>query len=219
MAGRASDTVAGTGSTAQANAATGAGGTSGGTSTGTGSGTSIGTGTSTATNGPAASSTQQAGIVTVVSTLGYQSAESAGTGIVLTSDGEILTNNHVVDGATSDHRHRRVDRTDVHGHGRRHRPDRRHRRPAARRRRRAHHGQVATSTPSAAVGDTVVGVGNAGGTGTPSAATGTVTALSQSITATDESGGNAETLTGLIETDAHIVAGDSGGPLYDAAGT
>ena len=41
------------------------------------------------------------GLVDVVSTLGYQNGEAAGTGIVLTSNGEVLTNNHVIDGATS----------------------------------------------------------------------------------------------------------------------
>ena len=71
-----------------------------------------------------------------------------------------------------------------------------------------------------AVGDTVTGVGNAGGTGgTPSAATRNVTALNQSITASDEGGGNPENLTGMIEINADIQAGDSGGPLYAANGT
>ena len=41
------------------------------------------------------------GIVDVTSTLGFQDATAKGTGIVLTSNGEILTNNHVVEGATS----------------------------------------------------------------------------------------------------------------------
>jgi len=69
------------------------------------------------------------------------------------------------------------------------------------------------------VGDKVVGVGNAGCTGgTPSAASGSVTALNQTITASDENGSNSETVTGLIETNAQIAAGDSGGPLYNAAG-
>ena len=40
-------------------------------------------------------------LVDVTSTLGYQQAESLGTGLVLTSNGEILTNNHVIEGATS----------------------------------------------------------------------------------------------------------------------
>ena len=41
------------------------------------------------------------GLVDVVTTLGYQNGTAAGTGMVLTSSGEVLTNNHVIDGATS----------------------------------------------------------------------------------------------------------------------
>ena len=41
------------------------------------------------------------GLVDVVSTLGDANGEAAGTGMVLTSTGEVLTNNHVIDGATS----------------------------------------------------------------------------------------------------------------------
>ena len=71
------------------------------------------------------------------------------------------------------------------------------------------------ASSSVSVGDAVTAVGNAGGTGgTPSAATGTVLALNQSITASDESGTNPEQLTGMIQVDADIQAGDSGGPLY-----
>jgi S1-C subfamily serine protease len=69
-----------------------------------------------------------------------------------------------------------------------------------------------------AIGDPVTGVGNAGGDGgTSSASPGTVTALNQTITTQAESGAAAETLHGLIETNADIRAGDSGGPLYNAS--
>ena len=51
------------------------------------------------------------GLVDVVTTLGYQGGKAAGTGMVLTSTGEVLTNNHVIDGATS------IKATDV-GNGR-----------------------------------------------------------------------------------------------------
>jgi S1-C subfamily serine protease len=79
--------------------------------------------------------------------------------------------------------------------------------------------QTITTNTSAAVGQAVVGVGNAGGTGgTPSNAGGSITALNQSITASDDSGGNAENLTGLIETDAGIEPGDSGGSLVNTSG-
>ena len=70
------------------------------------------------------------------------------------------------------------------------------------------------------VGDAVVGIGNAGGAGgTPSIAGGAITGLDRSITAGDELGGKTEQLTGLIETNADIQAGDSGGPLVDSQGT
>ncbi|HEY6295815.1 MAG TPA: serine protease, partial [Streptosporangiaceae bacterium] len=63
-------------------------------------------GTATATSKTVLSTSQIAarvdpGLVDVVSADGYQQAASAGTGIVLTSNGEILTNNHVIEGATA----------------------------------------------------------------------------------------------------------------------
>jgi S1-C subfamily serine protease len=67
------------------------------------------------------------------------------------------------------------------------------------------------------VGDAVTALGNAGGTGSLTRASGTVTRLGTSITANDEDGGS-ETLTGLIETNANVQPGDSGGPLLDVAG-
>jgi S1-C subfamily serine protease len=64
-----------------------------------------------------------------------------------------------------------------------------------------------------------VGIGNAGGTGgTPSAVGGTVTALNQSITASDDGDGTSEQLSGLIETNADIQPGDSGGSLVNTSG-
>jgi S1-C subfamily serine protease len=75
------------------------------------------------------------------------------------------------------------------------------------------------SSSGISVGENVVGVGNAGGTGgTPSAAGGTVTALNQSITAQDDGDGTSEQLSGLIETNANIQPGDSGGALVNTSG-
>ena len=68
-------------------------------------------------------------------------------------------------------------------------------------------------------GDSVVAMGNAGGTGSISTATGAITGLNQAITASDSgSGASAEHLTGMLQTDAQIVRGDSGGPLASTAG-
>ena len=68
------------------------------------------------------------------------------------------------------------------------------------------------------VGDSVVAIGNAGGQGFPSAVTaGAVTALNRTIRASNDSGGS-ETLTGMIQMDALIEPGNSGGPLVDSSG-
>jgi S1-C subfamily serine protease len=157
------------------------------------------------------------GLVDIHTTLGYQEEEAAGTGIVLTSNGEILTNNHVIEGAT------RISVTDV-GNGKTYSAtvvgyDTT--KDVAVLQLHGASGLTTASldTATVSVGETVVGIGNAGGTGgTPSAAGGAVTALNQSITASDEGDGSAEQLTGLIETNADIQAGDSGGSLVNSAG-
>jgi S1-C subfamily serine protease len=158
------------------------------------------------------------GLVDINTTLGYQSEQAAGTGIVLTSNGVILTNNHVIDGAT------KISVTDVGNH-------------------KTYTASVVgydrtkdiavlqlanasglTTAPlgnssNLSVGQDVVGVGNAGGTGgTPSAAGGTITGLNQSITASDQGDGTSEQLTGLIQTNADIQPGDSGGSLVNDQG-
>lgn len=157
-------------------------------------------------------------LVDVNTVLGYVGARAAGTGIVLTADGEVLTNHHVVEGATS------ITVTDI-GNGKTYQASvagyDEHRDVAVLKLKDASGLQTATIGDSSkvAIGDQVVGIGNAGGAGgEPSYAAGTVTGLNQSITATDENGTNPENLTGMIETNANIQAGDSGGPLVDAAG-
>jgi len=68
------------------------------------------------------------------------------------------------------------------------------------------------------IGNSVVAIGNAGGQGFPSTVTaGAVTALSRKITASDQSG-LSESLSGLIQVDALIEPGNSGGPLVDSSG-
>lgn len=164
-----------------------------------------------------ATARQSLGIVMIDTVLGYEGAEAAGTGLVLSATGEILTNNHVIDGATS------ISVT-VASTGKTYTAD--------------VVGTDATSdiavlqlqgasglttapldtASTVAVSDAVTAVGNAGGTGSLTAAAGTVTAVDQTITAAGESGSDPETLNGLIETDADVVSGDSGGPLYDSDG-
>ncbi len=157
------------------------------------------------------------GLVDIDTTLGYEEEEAAGTGIVLTSSGEILTNNHVIDGATS------ISVTDV-GNGKTYSASvvgyDTTKDVAVLQLHDASGLQTASlDTSTVSIGETVVGIGNAGGTGgTPSATGGTVTALDQSITASDEGDGSSEQLSGLIETNADIQAGDSGGSLVNSAG-
>jgi S1-C subfamily serine protease len=175
----------------------------------------------TSVNATAATAAQKVGVVTIDSTLNFSEARAAGTGIILTSSGEILTNNHVVQGSTAitvtvvstGARYTAkvvgTDETDdiavlqlVNSSG-----------------------ASVTGLTRAVIdhdalsqGDTVTSVGNAEGTGTLVAATGTVTALQQSITVTDDVTGADEHLGNLIETDADVVSGDSGGPLIDRQG-
>jgi S1-C subfamily serine protease len=158
------------------------------------------------------------GLVDVNSTFSYQRASGAGTGIVLSSTGEVLTNNHVVNGATS------ISVTDL-GNGKTYKAtvvgydD---------------SGDVAVlqlqnasglatasigNSSSATVGEPIVAVGNAGGTGgTPTSAGGSITGLNQSATASDELDGLSEQLTGLIGVNADVQPGDSGGPLVNSSG-
>jgi S1-C subfamily serine protease len=157
-------------------------------------------------------------LVDINTTLGYQRGSAAGTGIVLTSSGEILTNNHVIEGATS------ITATDV-GNGRTYRARvvgyDEHADVAVLQLQGASGLRTATLGDSASVraGQQVVAMGNAGGKGgAPSVVTGKVTALGQAINASDQGAGTTEQLTGLIRTNAGIQPGDSGGPLVNRAG-
>ena len=143
--------------------------------------------------------------------------EAAGTGMVVTSSGLVLTNNHVIDGATK-------IAVQIAGTG-----------PTY----DAHivgydvahdiallqiEGASDLKTISVGdstgldTGDKVVTIGNALGSSGPHAvSSGTIQALDQSITANDLTG-DSEDLTGLIETDASLQPGDSGGPLVNSSG-
>jgi len=155
-------------------------------------------------------------INTVVQTATSTGAAS-GTGMIITSSGEVLTNNHVVDQSIS------VSVT-IAGRAGSYKAHVIGVSPAA---------DVAliqvegvsglptvtfADSSSVKVGDPVVALGNAlGQGGTPALTQGQVTAVNQTITASQGSG-RSETLTGMIQSDANISPGDSGGALVNSAG-
>ena len=158
------------------------------------------------------------GLVDIRTVLGYQGAIGLGTGIVLNPDGEVLTNNHVIEGATEIEAvslaNSRSYPVDVIGFDRAN--------DIALIRLRGAVGMPAAITGSAAslaIGEPVAAIGNADGApGNPTFSPGTVTQMGASVRASDESGGGARELFDLIRVAADIRPGDSGGPLVNRAG-
>jgi S1-C subfamily serine protease len=154
-------------------------------------------------------------IVDIDAKLGYQSAIGAGTGIVI-GPSTILTNNHVVAGAT-DLTARSIGSgqtfpATVIGYDRSH--DIAVLQLAGGGLQPANIG----NSDTIAVGQPIVSLGNAGGVGgTPSAVEGRIAALNQTVSASDSLTGSTETLNGLIQVDAEIRPGDSGGPTVNSA--
>jgi S1-C subfamily serine protease len=156
--------------------------------------------------------------VDITSILSTENEEAEGTGMILTSNGEVLTNNHVIEGATSitaqvDGKGQKytvkvlgTDATDdvalVMLEGASGLP------------------AVTVGNSSAiTVGDPVVAIGNALGLGgTPTVTSGIISALGRSVNATDAGASTSEHLSGMLQTDAPINPGNSGGPLVDASG-
>jgi S1-C subfamily serine protease len=138
--------------------------------------------------------------------------------MILTADGEVLTNNHVIEGATS-------IKVTVVSTGKTYSAvvlgtDPTDDVALIKIQNASGLQTVAMGTSTGLnVGDAVTSVGNAQGVGgTPTVAGGTITGLDQDITASDPNGANAEQLNDLIETNANMQPGMSGGPLYDNDG-
>jgi S1-C subfamily serine protease len=157
------------------------------------------------------------GLVIINDSLNYQAESAAGTGMVLTSSGLVLTNNHVVENATSITATvlatGKTYKVQVLGYDKT--GD-----IAAVQLEGASGLQTIQTGDSSAVktGDSVLAMGNAEGQSEIVPAAGQITALNQTITASDDSGDTSETLHGMIQTNADIVSGDSGGALANSSG-
>jgi S1-C subfamily serine protease len=155
------------------------------------------------------------GVVEIQTRYALSGGSGAGTGMILTPSGEVLTSNHVIRGATQ-------IRVRVPDTGRTYR---------ARVLGYSISADVALlkltgatglesvslgNSSTVDVGDAVTAVGNEGGTGTLAVKEGTITRRAVSITVGDEE--SAARLRRVLETSADLRQGDSGGPLLDSAG-
>jgi S1-C subfamily serine protease len=144
--------------------------------------------------------------------------QAAGTGIVLSSSGHVLTNRHVINGATS------ITVTNV-GNGQTYLAtvvgeDSAHDIAVLQLRDAS---GLATApigdSDTVEAGDEIAAIGNAGGHGgTPSTAPGRVIALNRTVTVSDPITGKSQQLSGMIRVAANVEPGDSGGPLVNMAG-
>jgi S1-C subfamily serine protease len=163
----------------------------------------------------AANSSESTGVVLINTDIGWGEGAAAGTGLVLSSDGLIVTNHHVIADSTSikvtDPSTGKTYTADVVGY------DKTKDVAVLKLENASGLQTVTTDTNNPSQGDSVTGVGNAEGTGTLSAADGQVIATGQNISVSDDNGGS-ESLTNLIEVSSDIVPGDSGGALLDSNG-
>ena len=149
-------------------------------------------------------------------TKGGSTPLGAGTGMILTSTGEVLTNNHVIEGATriqvtSPALDQSWDATVLGA-------DPTHDVALIQLQGASGLPTVPVSNTTLPVGSGVVAIGNAlGQGGSPTVTRGSVTATGRDINVGDGRGGF-EHLQNLIQTDAPISPGDSGGPLVSTSG-
>ena len=157
------------------------------------------------------------GLVDISSNLGYQGSQAAATGMVISSDGLVLTNNHVITDTTQLY-------ATVLASGKKYKAkwlgydsadD-----VAVIRLVGAHNLRTVPLGDSTTVnlGDKVIAIGNAYGAGRFPALVGRITGMNRTITASDSGAATKETLHGMLQTNAGIVQGDSGGPLANISG-
>lgn len=152
-----------------------------------------------------------------MSWFGQSTSAAAGTGMIVSADGYVLTNKHVVDGANkvnvilddgTEYENVKVVGTDPINDVAFVKIDGVSGLPAV----------TLGDSKTMSVGQQVIAIGNALGQFQNTVTEGIVSGLNRSITASDSSGYSYERLTDLIQTDAAINSGNSGGPLVNAAG-
>jgi S1-C subfamily serine protease len=152
-------------------------------------------------------------------------SEDEGTGMIISSSGEVVTNNHVIEAFTNangsgtitvtEYGQKKADPATLVGYNTQ--------QDVALLKINNPSPNLPTVTfgrsKKAVVGDSVVAIGNALGlaAGTPTVTQGIVSALGRSVSAGGD-GTATENLQNLIQTDAAINPGNSGGPLIDTAG-
>jgi S1-C subfamily serine protease len=155
-------------------------------------------------------------VVNINTRFGFSNAVGAGTGFVIDPGGVVLTNNHVISGATDISAfavgNGQTYAVDVVGYDRT--------QDVAVLQLRGGGGLPSAAIGGGiAVGDPLVALGNTGGQGgAPSVVPGRVVAVNQTVHASDTLTGAEETLDGLIQFEAPIKPGDSGGPLVNNGG-
>ena len=156
------------------------------------------------------------GVVMIDTRLRYDSEAAAGTGMVINPDGLVLTNNHVIEDATSITATvaGKTYQAQVAGY------DKADDIALLRLRGAARLPAVPVGNSSLVnVGQTVVALGNAGGREVVTASQGKVAKLNLIVTASDRVGPiSSETLHGMMQANAALEAGDSGGPLSSTDG-
>lgn len=144
-------------------------------------------------------------------------SSAAGTGIIVTENGYVLTNKHVISGATNVsvvlddgtiYENVEIVTTDPLND------------VAFLKIKDASGLKAATlgDSKTLSVGQQVIAIGNALGQYQNTVTSGIISGLGRSIEASDGTGNNTETLSDMIQTDAAINSGNSGGPLVNAAG-
>ena len=159
------------------------------------------------------------GVVDIDAAIEYSGGTSSeGTGMVISADGLVLTNNHVIDGSKSIRvtltSNGKVYQATVLGYDSAHDVALLQLNGASRLK-----AVLIGNSAQVSLGTPVVALGNAEGQGgTPAIAEGIINSLDKTISPTDESTGTTETLHDMLQTNADIVSGDSGGPLANSAG-